>query len=228
MRKSLLSTALILIVFGVLIFVAGFGEAMLVIKDEYINLNTAAQSDFEEKALIEGQIDFVYGPYATYEETSKKFGVTVSKKETNYYIVGNYTDEMLFGDSEYDEFYVIFSTADKDMIAQLDDAADKWYNWLTDEDETSLPPEIAIDFKGKLWDEPTDDDYVKYRDEAIEDLEYIDIKKDMYASLKIIDGEVDKSSIIIVVIAAVLALVGVVLLIVEIRAKIRSKNEEFY
>lgn len=226
--KKIYSVLIIIMIMGALVAMASYTEAMLVIKDKRINLNTASQSDFDEKAIIDGEISFVYGPFATYEETSKKYGVTVSKKETNYYIVGNFSEDMLSGDEDYDEFYVIYSASDKDMVSKLDDAADKWYNWLTDENEESLPPEVRIEFSGKLWTEPTEDDYIKYRDEAFDDLTNIGIDKSMYAELKINDGEVGKSSVALFFGSIAVAVIALVILIASIVKSKKASSEEFY
>lgn len=217
--------ALILLALGIAIPVISFEDMKIAIKNERINLNTASQSDFDKKALVEGEINFVYGPFATYEEEHKSHGITTSKKETNYYIIGNFTKDDFFND---DMFFVIFSTADKDMIKKLDNAAEKWIDFFTSEDENVAPPETSIKFDGKLWTEPTDSKYVQYRNSAFDDLEYLGIDESLYAKLKINEGS-DRTSTIVVFFGAIIAaIVGLLLLVVPFIKSRKKANEEFY
>lgn len=167
MKKRYL-VSLVMMIMGFLIFAASLGESMLVIKGDKINLNESKQTDLNEKHLIEGEIDFVYGPFTTYEETSTTYGIETRKKETNFYIVGNFSDEMYFGDEDFTPFYAVFSTADKDLIKKLDAASVDWAKWLSSDDMNEEAPKISIDFKGKLSTESSDEDYIKYKNEALD------------------------------------------------------------
>lgn len=218
--------AIVLLIMGFVLAFASFGDLQLVIKGDKINLNTAEKNDLGEKNFIEGEVSFVYGPYATYEETKKTYGITTSKKETNYYVVGNFTNDNLFPE---DSFFVIFSTSDEDMIKKLDDASEQWVDFLNSEDMDIEPPVIDIDFEGRLWTEPDDSKYEKFRDQAFEELEYIGIQKTDYATMKINEG-VDKGSVIIVfVMSAAFILIGALLILIPfIKNRRQSKLEEYY
>lgn len=223
MNKRIL-VAIVLIVLGGVIGFTTFGDIKYLSDSERINLNTAEKTDLDEKTFIEGNISFVYGPFATHEETRKSYGITTSKSETNYYIVGNFSNDNLF---PKDAFYVILSTGDEDMIDKLDDAADEWYNYLTD--ENAEPPVVDIDINGRLWDEPEDSKYKDYRNQAFEDLEYIGIERTDYAVMKINEG-VGKSSVIITIIIAVGSIIAGLLLIIIpiIIEKKRNGADEYY
>lgn len=225
MNVKRVTTALIILIVGAAIAVASFNEVKLVLKGDKLDFNTASQSDFDEKHLVEGEICFAYGPFATYEEEHKTYGITTSKKETNYYIVGSFTKDDMWGD---DSFFTIFSTADKDMIKKLDNASEKWVSYLNSMDEDELPPEISIKFEGKLWTEPTDSKYEKFRNEAFDDMKNIGVDKSMYSKLKINEGEVGTSSIIVFALGVVAAIVGILLLVVPFIKARKKSNEEFY
>lgn len=225
MNIKRITTALILLIVGAAIAIASFGEVKLVIKGDKLNFNTASQSDFDEKALVEGEICFAYGPFATYEEEHKTYGITTSKKETNYYIVANFTKDDMWGDNT---FFTIFSTADKDMIKKLDDASEKWISYFNSMDEDEPSPEISIKFEGKLWQEPTDKKYIGFRDDTIKDLKVLGIDKSMYSKLKINEGN-DRASAIIVFIGGIIAaIVGLLLLVVPFIKSRKKASEEFY
>lgn len=226
MNFKRVTAALIMLLLGAAISIASFNDVKLVIKGDKLDFNTASQSDFDKKALVEGEICFAYGPFATYEEEHKNYGITTSKKETNYYIVGNFTKDDMWGE---DSFFTIFSTADKDMIKKLDDASEKWVSYFNSMDEDELPPEISIEFEGKLWTEPTDSKYEKFRNEAFDDMENIGVDKSMYSELKINEGNVGVSSIIVFAISVVVAVAGLLILIIPfIRSRKKANDEEFY
>lgn len=223
MSKRILMAIVFILLGGVIGFTT-FGDIKYLSDSERINLNTAERNDLGEKRFIDGNISFVYGPFATHEETQKSYGITTSKRETNYYIVGNFTNDNLFPE---DAFYVILSTGDEDMIRTLDDAAEDWIDFLSgDSDEA---PMVDIDIEGRLWTEPEDSDYIKFRNQAFEDLEYIGIERTDYAVMKINEG-VDKSSVIITIVIGVgLIVVGALLIIIPIIIdKKRNGADEYY
>ncbi len=225
--KTSIKLAIVLLIFGIVIPLATLRDLKVLIKGEHVNINECSAPDLEDFVMAEGKIDFVYGPFATYEETEKKFGVTVSKRETNYYIIGNFTDEMLFSDDEGEFFYCIFSTANKDTMAKLDDAADKWYDYLTSEDENALPPEIGIDFKGRTFTQPEDDDYITYRDEAMDDLSLV-TGDSMYVSMKLMDSEITNMVYVFFFGGIIAAIAGVAIIVVSVIKRKKASSEEFY
>ena len=226
--KGATKAFLILIVAGILLCNAGFGDTMLLIKGNTVNLNEAAAGDFTEEALAEGTIDFVYGPFAVLEQTQKHYGITTSKTETNFYIVAN-----VYGDEERDIEdvpFVVFSTADKDLISELDSAADDWYNYFTSDDENEPEPEVSIDFKGKLATQPSDGDYDQYYQEAIEDLKNVGIEDYQHAeAMRIVGGEVKPLMMVLCFGGAALAILGLVLLIASAAKNKKANSQpEFY
>ncbi|MBQ8960054.1 MAG: hypothetical protein IJ071_02415 [Ruminococcus sp.] len=212
---------LIIFVAGLLCAIAGFQDTMLLIKGKTVDL-TAPVSDFNEDALAEGTIDFVYGPFATLEQTQKHYGITTSKTETNFYIVSNIAEG---------EAFVVLSTANKDMIAELNDAADEWYNYFTDD---SVPedqmPVVSIDFKGKLAAQPSESDYDQYYQEAIDDLKNVGIEEYEHATaMRIIGNEVKPLMMVLCFGGAALALLGLILLIGSlVKGKKNNDQVDFY
>lgn len=227
MKKRYL-VSLVMMIMGFLIFAASLGESMLVIKGDKINLNEAKQTDLNEKHLIEGEIDFVYGPFTTYEESSTTYGIETRKKETNFYIVGNFSDEMFNGDKEYEQFYAVFSTADKDLIKKLDSAARDWVNWLSSDDMNEEPPKIKIDFDGKLSEESSNEDYIKYKNEALDDLKNVNIKKEDVAVLRIVEGKVGYMNVGLCVLGLLVGIAGIAILVVSFVKSRKKKDEDLY
>lgn len=190
--KKKTSILFVIGILGFIVVIAGFNEFKLLVSGRKVDLNTASISDFDKPALIDGKVDFVYGPFATLEETQKTYGVTTGKTETNFYIVGNFDSEMYKSwensDVEPELFYTVLAVADKDKQKELDDAAEDWVDYLTGKNEN--PPYYSIEIKGKLEKQVKDDDYKQYYSEAQDDLSYVSDGKDEYAELMITNGEV--------------------------------------
>ena len=159
--KKKTSILFVIGILGLIVVIAGFNEFKLLVSGRKVDLNTASISDFDKPALIDGKVDFVYGPFATLEETQKTYGVTTGKTETNFYIVGNFSGEMY----------------------------ESWENGEL-EDENEAPPYYSIEIKGKLEKQVKDDDYKQYYSEAQDDLSNVSVEKDEYAELMITNGEV--------------------------------------
>ena len=190
--KKKTSILFVIGILGLIVVIAGFNEFKLLVSGRKVDLNTASISDFDKPALIDGKVDFVYGPFATLEETQKTYGVTTGKTETNFYIVGNFDSEMYKSwensDVEPELFYTVLAVADKDKQKELDAAAEDWVDYLTGKNEN--PPYYSIEIKGKLEKQVKDDDYKQYYSEAQDDLSYVSDGKDEYAELMITNGEV--------------------------------------
>ncbi len=213
--KKAARVLLIVSIIGLILALGGFSDTMLLFKGDTVNI-TDPLSEFDEKALVQGDIDFVYGPFATLEETQKTYGITTSKKETDFYIVGNI---------ESGEGYAVLSTGNDDMKAELLAAADEWYEWLTSEEDTP-EPEINISFKGKLWKQYDDPDYDKYYSEAKTDLTNIGIGENEYASMRIIEGEVSTVSVVMFFGGIAVFLLCIILAVVMfVKAKKASSTE---
>lgn len=190
--KKKTSILFVIGILGLIVVIAGFNEFKLLVSGRKVDLNTASISDLDKPALIDGKVDFVYGPFATLEETQKTYGVTTGKTETNFYIVGNFDSEMYKSwensDVEPELFYTVLAVADKDKQKELDAAAEDWVDYLTGKNEN--PPYYSIEIKGKLEKQVKDDDYKQYYSEAQDDLSYVSDGKDEYAELMITNGEV--------------------------------------
>ena len=190
--KKKTSILFVIGILGLIVVIAGFNEFKLLVSGRKVDLNTASISDFDKPALIDGKVDYVYGPFATLEETQKTYGVTTGKTETNFYIVGNFDSEMYKSwensDVEPELFYTVLAVADKDKQKELDAAAEDWVDYLTGKNEN--PPYYSIEIKGKLEKQVKDDDYKQYYSEAQDDLSYVSDGKDEYAELMITNGEV--------------------------------------
>lgn len=175
------------------------------IKGNEIDFNSSKQVDFSDPyAMISGEIDFVYGPFATYEETTKKYGMTIRKKETNYYIVSNLDDI---------DFFTVISTADKDLISELDKAADKWIDYFTDENASE--PVVNIKFDGKLSYQNSMEEYEQYYNEAVDDLSNVGVEKSMFADMQITEGKITVFSVIAFIVCCLLTVVFLILTIMS-------------
>ncbi len=195
-----------------LIFAMAFmDDATRFMKGNRIDFNKSEKADFSDPyAVINGKIDFVYGPFAIYEETSKKYGITVHKKETNFYVVSNLEDM---------DFFTVFSTSDKDLISKLDSAADKWYEYFTVEEADE--PVVSIEFDGKINYPSSMEDYEQYYNEAVDDLANVGVEKSMFADMQITEGKVTVWSVIAFVACCVLTLISFVLMIISFIASRR-------
>lgn len=190
---------LTIMVLGALLAVAGFSDAKMLMSGKTVNINDASLSDFGEKALCEGNIAFVYGPFCTLETSQKRYGVTTSKTETDFFIIGNRNLDC----------FAVFSTSDTALKSRMANESDKWVDFLSDENaKESDRPLTDISFKGKLWQQLSEDEYKTYYNEAVDDLTNIGIGSDEYAELRIVGGEVDSSALFIFFGGIALFLVG--------------------
>ncbi len=235
MKKFLNTLVLFMVIGGLILAIGGFSDAKLVMKGKTINLNEVEQPDMEDPAIIEGQLDFVYGPFATYEEKQTRYGVTVSEKETDFFIVGNFNNETYQKfwneDEDFVDFYVILSTADEEMRKKLTAASDEWVDFLNSlNTDAPMPlPEIEIDFSGKLASQSEDDDYLQFRQDAFDDLGGIGIKESQYAGLRIVEGEIGNTALLVFFGGIALFIIGIVIFILMLVANKKRKkaNLEF-
>lgn len=199
---------------GLLLGIAGTGDTILLLSGKKISF-TDEISDFSEKALIDGEIDFAYGPFAVLEETQKRYGATISRNETEFYIVSNI---------ESGKAFVVLSTSDDNMKEQLFNASEKWVEWLSTDDDVA-PPEVSIKFTGKLANHPSDKDYDTYYNQAVDDLSYTGVEKYEYASMRIIEGDVPKSIIFLCFGGYAVAIIGAVIFIMAFISARRNRND---
>ena len=200
---------ILLLFVGIALTVLGFRNSAMLIKGDTVNLS-APVGDFNKSALCEGTIDFVYGPFAVLETTRETAGVKTSSSETDFYIVGDTLD----GDA-----LVVFTTSDEALIKKLDDAADQWYQYLTDDSIAEGEyPDISIDFKGYLAKQYKDDEYDSYYQEAIEDLGNIGYTASDFAEYRIIYGEVGKGSFVMLAGGLLVLALGIFLAIRTVKS----------
>ncbi|MDE5584122.1 MAG: hypothetical protein K2J08_10515 [Ruminococcus sp.] len=211
MRKSKTIFFLCAMVIALVFAMAFLEDAKCFIKGNRIDFNKSEKADFSDPCtMIDGKIDFVYGPFAIYEETTEKYGITINKNETNYYIVSNLEDT---------DFFTVFSTADKDLISELDRAADKWLAYFTV--ENAAEPVVNIEFDGKLSYPNSMEEYEKYYNEAVEDLAIVGVEKSMFAYLQIQEGKITVWSVVAFVACCILTLVSFMLMIISFIASRR-------
>lgn len=162
----------IILAIGAIAAIANFFDFMLFVKKQKVNLNEASISEFDKQSLVDGEIDFVYGPFAELEETRRIRGIPAGKTKTQFYLVGNFTDEMLVSTLDegksVDAFFTVLAVTDKDMIKKLNEVANDWVNYFTVE-EAELP-HYSIKLDGKAVEQLKDSDYKKYLAESKEDL----------------------------------------------------------
>lgn len=208
-----LRTRILLIVamVGAVLFAMGIGNTLLLFKGDTVDL-TDPVSSFDDTALCQGKIDFVIGPFATLEESHKRYGVTTSKTETDFFIVSNLEEGSAF---------VVFSTANKEMRQKLTDASEEWEKFFVDEDADI--PDTSIEFKGRLSKQYDDDDYDKYYNDV---KDYIGFESNEAAKLRIVDGELSSFYPITTIAGLVAALVGIVGLIMGAVSDKKKKQQE--
>lgn len=211
MRVSRKIWFFVIMIMSLIFAMAFMDDATRYVKGNRIDFNKSEKADFSDPhAVIDGKIDFVYGPFATYEETTKKYGLTIRKKETNFYIVSNLEDT---------DFFTVLSTSDKDLISKLDSAANKWYDYFTVEE--AAEPVVSIEFDGKLNYPSSMEDYEQYYNEAVDDLANVGVEKSMFADMQITEGKVTVWSVVAFVACCILTLASFVLMIISFIASRR-------
>ncbi|MBQ9957231.1 MAG: hypothetical protein IJO99_06670 [Ruminococcus sp.] len=235
MNKFRFTLPAILMIVGIILAMAGYDDAMLLMKGKTIDFNTAEQIDLEEKAMIEGNVEFVLGPFATLEETTKsRYGITTNKTETNFYIVGNFSyeeyEEWYNGGEGFDAFYTVLTVADQSKRFAFDSASSKWnafFEGLAEYEAGTAPgipvvPQVSVDFKGKLADDVTDPEYVEIRDETMKNL---GLSGGEMTGLRIVYGELTTTSYVVFFGGIALALIGLVSLVISLFKAYRAKKD---
>ncbi|MBQ8348339.1 MAG: hypothetical protein IJY19_01660 [Ruminococcus sp.] len=219
--KKKTQVLIVVMIIGIVLTAVGLGDAMTFLSGKVVNFNDASIGDFDEKALAKGEIFYVDGPFATLEQSQKRYGVTTSKTETNYYIVAANMDKEAYMNGDFDDtFYVVLAVSNKDLISELDSAVNAWEKYL---DGDSDVPDINIDIKGKLIKQSDESDYKKYRDD------FLDGDDTPVAEMMIQNGEIGASTFVIVGVGLVLALGSLIILIVSaVKKKKQEKAEELY
>jgi len=164
MKKFLTSLFGVLLVLGVICGGASAPDGIIALKGKTVNINGAVKADFDEKAIVEGELFYVYDCIATETVTHTTYGIKTGTDETNFYLVESYNKQMFTdGFEDYTPLTLIYATADKDQIKKLDAMADAWYefeskyqDWYSDEeagdDEMPEFPTEALSISGKITD----------------------------------------------------------------------------
>lgn len=229
MKKKIWFEVIIIMILAAVIGGFSFRDMKLYYSDEWIDLNTASIDELSKSAKVRGEVNYVDGCFAIYEEEEKTLGITTSKKETNYYLVASFSKEELQewhdsdGESGLEDYYfVVFSAASDEMKNALDKNFDEWDEYY---EGTRLTPPDPVPFEGRLLKQPTSDEYIGYRDEFLRD-------SGIYASevavYKISDSKVTGIVVGIFVGCCVVCLVCLVILIAMLLSLRRKKDETEY
>ncbi|MBP3380850.1 MAG: hypothetical protein J6K77_08330 [Ruminococcus sp.] len=205
---------MIVAILGAVLFAMGIGNTLLLIKGDTVDL-TDPVSSFDDTALCQGKIDFVIGPFATLEETRKRYGVTTSKTETDFFLVSNLEEGTAF---------VVFSTGNKEMREKLTNASEKWEKFLEDESAANdEAPYVDIDFKGRLSKQYDDDDFDGYYNDV---KNYLSLSASDCGKMRIVDGELSSFYPITTVAGGVAMLAGIIGLILGAVSDKKKKQQE--
>ncbi|MCD7891015.1 MAG: hypothetical protein LUG26_04385 [Ruminococcus sp.] len=118
-------------------------EAMIAISGKTVSLNESELSDFEDEAMIEGEIYYVYDCIATEEVTTTRYGVKITS-ETNFYLIESYNFDWFYDSiTTYEPLTLVYATSNEDQIETLDEMVDDWYDfeeayydWYYDDETT--------------------------------------------------------------------------------------------
>ena len=191
MKKFLNTLFGVLIVIGIVFTIGNASEAITAMNGKVVNLNEAVKSDFDKKAMIKGDIYYVYDQIAVEEVTHTSYGIKTGTDETYFYLIDTYdADWMKDSTSQYEPLTVIYSTADKEKAEKLDEMANAWIEfenayseWYENENATEADfpemPETTLELDGMIA-KYNDDDLIKYRDEYLG--EYITDDVDTFVS----------------------------------------------
>ncbi len=210
---------------GIIMLFAFMPDAMLFISGKKIDLNTAKQSEFSGKAAVEGEIFYPLECFAIYEETRTNYGIPTGKTETYYYLVANFDEDTLMKyleeDEDYDEYYVVFSTSNKTLKSKLDGLINEWNIIFENGDYSNGLPD-GIQITGKLAAQPSDDDYIKYRDECCD---YQGLSLSDVADKRIVDGKITSLALVLTLIGFALIALGAYLIFRLIKGSRRPKDD---
>ncbi|GEM_PF-1807613 len=231
MFKSKIVVFLICIfVIGVALAGAGFSDVKCVITGKTVEIGNAEKKDYREVAIADGEIFFIQGPFAEYEETTTNFGVPTGKKQTYYYLALDMKREDFVNavengqkDALYNGFYFVYSATDKKKVAEADKAVaecEKYIKQIQSKNDFSNVPDVHLKIEGKLMKQPKDEEYKKIRDDffATGDLHSSEV-----ADLMVRDGKPGASNVLVFAAGILMALAPIVILIVLF---VKKKKEE--
>lgn len=205
-------------------------NALMYLKGDYIDFNHSAVGEYNKVTLIKGEISSVYGQFAEMTESRKSYGVTTGKTVTKYYLVGindTAVNKKVFEEKSDDpayveKFLVVLGASRKEMQDKLDANIEGWQNYLNG--KTDKIPE-AVPFDGKTWKQSTDDEYINYRNDFVKECGF-DLNQ--VAEFRMVDNPPNMSDVIVSAIAAVLTVVGIIVLIVGLISARRKNSGGLY
>ena len=205
-------------------------NALLYLKGDYIDFNHSDITDYNKVTLIKGEVSGVYGQFAEMTETHKNYVISTGKKVIKYYLVGiNDTAankkvyEEKSDDPAYQEkFLVVLGSSRKETQDKLDANIAGWHDFL--DGKTDKIPE-AVPFDGKIWKQSTDEKYINYRNDFVKECGF-DLSQ--VAEFRMVDNPPNMSDVIISAIAALLTVIGLIILIVGLISARRKNSGGLY
>lgn len=201
MKKFLNSLFGVLLILGIAGSVASAEDAMVALKGNTVSLNEAVKSDFDEKAMIEGEVYYVYDCIAVEEVTHTTYGIKTGTDETNFYMIESYSKDWYENpEDDYEPLTLIYSTANKDEIKKLDKMVEDWYayeeaayNAETQEEFDAIEfPSDTLKISG-IISEYSDKKLNQYRDEYLGEIGYADDELDEFIDQYCVDMIIKKA-----------------------------------
>ncbi|MBQ9808141.1 MAG: hypothetical protein IJM55_04670 [Ruminococcus sp.] len=221
---------LFLAALGLGIAAAGFTDVKCLISGKTINVGDSEKKDYRDPAMAEGEVFFIQGPFATYEQTNTTFGIPTGKTSTNYYLAldmtrDDYIKAVKDGEMDllYKGFYFVYAVSDEDKMKEADKAATECSDYFKKSMRTgdfSEVPDIHIKIEGKLMKQPDDSEYKRIRDDffASGGLNSTEV-----ADLMVRDGKLGIVNVLVFAGGVLLCIIPIVILIVSF---IKRKKEE--
>ncbi len=241
MKKFFTSLFAVMLILGIAGTIGSYKDAMTVFSGKTIDFNSSSLADYDEEAMIEGEIFYVYDYFAVEEVTNTTYGIKTGTKETYFYLVESYNREWFLDEAdEYEPVSMIYSTSDKDEIAKLDKMVEDWYafedayyNAESEEDFPDVPTE-TFEFKGFVSECP-DAKILEFRkDYIVETLGYDEEGADEFINEYCSDMIIEKGDpaqvkilFFVAIGVAVAGLIGLIATLAASAAR-KKKDEELY
>lgn len=241
MKKFFTSLFAVMILLGIAGTIGSYKDAMTVFSGKTIDFNSSTLADYDEEAMIEGEIYYVYDYFAVEEVTNTTYGIKTGSTETYFYLVESYNKEWFLDESdEYEPVSMIYSTSDKDEIAKLDKMVEDWYAfedaYYNAESEDDIPdvPKDTFKFEGFVSECP-DAKILEFRkDYIIESLGYPAEEADEFIAEYCSDMIIEKGDpaqvkmlFFIAIGVGVAGIIGLIATLVASSVR-KKKDEELY
>lgn len=248
MKKFFTSLFAVMILLGIAGTIGSYKDAMTVFSGKTIDFNSSTLADYDEEAMIEGEIYYVYDYFAVEEVTNTTYGIKTGSTETYFYLVESYDREWFLDEAdEYEPVSMIYSTSDKDEIAKLDKMVEDWYTFEDayyaweeafyngeTEEEMPSPPTETFEFKGFVSECP-DAKILEFRkDYIVETLGYDEEGADEFIAEYCSDMIIEKGDpaqvkmlFFIAIGVGVAGIIGLIATLVASSVR-KKKDEELY